>query len=261
MSKIDMWNAKLKIFALIFTCQFLFATQSVANEIRIAVASNFYSTMKEIIFQFELENLDSSRANKIALIPGSSGKHYAQIINGAPFDLFFSADKIRPILLEQQGITIDQSRFTYALGKLALWSPNNQFIDSDSQVLFDRDFRFLAVANPKIAPYGIAAKETLVSMKLWQDMNEKIVRGENIAQTFQFISSGNAELGFVSYSQIKDPNFNLGGSFWLVTQSLYNPIEQQAVLLRDSPLGNDFMSFMQTDKALNIIEKNGYDLP
>ena len=261
MSKIDMWKARLKIFALIFICQLLLATQSLANEIRIAVASNFYSTMKEIIFQFELENLDSSRANKIALIPGSSGKHYAQIINGAPFDLFFSADKIRPKLLEQQGISIDQSRFTYALGKLALWSPRNGMINSDGQSLFDRNFRFLALANPKIAPYGIAAKETLVSMKLWQDMNDKIVRGENIAQTFQFVSSGNAELGFVSYSQIMDPNFNLDGSVWLVPQSLYNPIEQQAVLLRDSSLGNDFLSFMQTDKALNIIQKNGYELP
>ena len=261
MSKIDIWNAKLKFFILIITCQFLFSTQTLASEIKIAVASNFYSTMKEIIVQFELENVETREVNKIVLIPGSSGKHYAQIINGAPLDLFFSADKLRPLLLEEQGITRDQSRFTYALGKLVLWSPKDGFIDPGGTVLSEADFRFLAIANPTIAPYGIASKETLVSMNLWQDMNEKIVKGENIAQTFQFVRSKNAELGFVSYSQILDPMFNLGGSFWLVSQSLYNPIEQQAVLLGDSSLGKEFMKFMQSDKALNIINKNGYDLP
>ncbi len=256
-----MWNTKLKIFALLFVCQFFITTQSVANEIRIAVASNFYPTMKEVVKQFEIEAFDSSKASKIVLIPGSSGKHYAQIINGAPFDLFFSADKIRPVLLEQQRISKNESRFTYALGKLALWSPIKGLVDSEGQILYDKDFRFLAIANPKIAPYGIATKETLVSMKLWQDMNEKLVRGENIAQAFQFISSGNAELGFVSFSQLMNPNFSVRGSFWEVPQSLYNPIEQQAVLLTDSSLGRDFMSFVQTDKALNIISKFGYDLP
>ena len=256
-----MWNTKLKIFALLFVCQFFITTQSVANEIRIAVASNFYPTMKEVVKQFEIEAFDSSKASKIVLIPGSSGKHYAQIINGAPFDLFFSADKIRPVLLEQQRIFKNESRFTYALGKLALWSPIKGLVDSEGQILYDKDFRFLAIANPKIAPYGIATKETLVSMKLWQDMNEKLVRGENIAQAFQFISSGNAELGFVSFSQLMNPNFSVRGSFWEVPQSLYNPIEQQAVLLTDSSLGRDFMLFVQTDKALNIISKFGYDLP
>ena len=256
-----MWNTKLKIFALLFVCQFFITTQSVANEIRIAVASNFYPTMKEVVKQFEIEAFDSSKASKIVLIPGSSGKHYAQIINGAPFDLFFSADKIRPVLLEQQRISKNESRFTYALGKLALWSPIKGLVDSEGQILYDKDFRFLAIANPKIAPYGIATKETLVSMKLWLDMNEKLVRGENIAQAFQFISSGNAELGFVSFSQLMSPNFSVRGSFWEVPQSLYNPIEQQAVLLTDSSLGRDFMLFVQTDKALNIISKFGYDLP
>ena len=256
-----MWNTKLKIFALLFVCQFFITTQSVANEIRIAVASNFYPTMKEVVKQFEIEAFDSSKASKIVLIPGSSGKHYAQIINGAPFDLFFSADKIRPLLLEQQRISKNESRFTYALGKLALWSPIKGLVDSEGQILYDKDFRFLAIANPKIAPYGIATKETLVSMKLWLDMNEKLVRGENIAQAFQFISSGNAELGFVSFSQLMNLNFSVRGSFWEVPQSLYNPIEQQAVLLTDSSLGRDFMLFVQTDKALNIISKFGYDLP
>ena len=142
-----------------------------------------------------------------------------------------------------------------------MWSLDNSFIDSEGQILYDNNFRFLAIANPKIAPYGIAAKEILVSMELWQDMNKKLVKGENIAQTYQFVSSRNAEMGFVSFSQILNHNNNLKGSFWEVPQSLYSPIEQQAVLLRDSKLGRDFMKFMKTKKALDIISKYGYDLP
>ena len=256
-----MRNTKLKIFVLMITLQIFSPCQIYADEIRIAVASNFYPAMKELIKQFELQADDYSDRQKIILIPGSSGKHYAQIINSAPFDLFFSADTLRPAQLEQKGVFNNQSRFTYALGKLVLWSPNNSFIDSEGQILYDNNFRFLAIANPRIAPYGIAAKETLVSMKLWQDMNKKLVRGENIAQTFQFISSRNAEIGFVSFSQIRNPNNNMIGSFWEVPQFLYNPIEQQAVLLRDSKLGRDFMMFMKTKKALDIISKFGYDLP
>ena len=217
--------------------------------------------MKAIVEEFELENYESSKINKIVLIPGSSGKHYAQIKNGAPFDIFFSADQVRPILLEEKGIVEYESRFTYALGKIVLWSPTNGFVDSEGQVLYDNNFRFLAIANPKIAPYGIATKETLISMGLWNNMGKKVVRGENIAQAFQFINSGNAELGFVSLSQLMSPNFSLVGSFWEVPKSLYNPIEQQAVLLRDSLLGRNFMEFVQNDKALNIISKFGYDLP
>ena len=232
-----------------------------ANEIRIAVASNFYPTMKAIVEQFELENYESSKINKIVLISGSSGKHHAQIMNGAPFDIFFSADKVRPVLLEKEGIVENESRFTYAFGKIVLWSPANGFVDPKGQVLYDNNFRFLAIANPTIAPYGIATKETLISMGLWNNMGKKVVRGENIAQAFQFINSGNAELGFVSFSQLMSPNFSLVGSFWEVPKSLYNPIEQQAVLLRDSLLGRNFMEFVQTAKALNIISKFGYDLP
>jgi len=256
-----MLNSQLKVFALLFVCQFFISTHSVANEIRIAVASNFYPTMKAIVEQFELENYESSKINKIVLISGSSGKHYAQIMNGAPFDIFFSADKLRPVLLEKEGIVENESRFTYALGKIVLWSPANGFVDPKGQVLYDNNFRFLAIANPKIAPYGIATKETLVSMGLWKNMDKKLVRGENIAQAFQFINTGNAKLGFVSFSQLMSPNFSLVGSFWEVPKSLYNPIEQQAVLLKDSLLGRNFMEFVQTDKALNIISKFGYDLP
>lgn len=256
-----MLNTQLKIFAFLFVCQLFIITHSAANEIRIAVASNFYPTMKAIVEEFELENFDSSKINKITLIPGSSGKHYAQVINGAPFDMFFSADKVRPLLLEEQGIVKNESRYTYALGKIVLWSPTNGLVDSEGQVLYDNNFRFLAIANPKIAPYGIATKETLISMALWNNMGKKVVKGENIAQAFQFINSGNADLGFVSLSQLMSPSLSVKGSFWEVPQSLYSPIEQQAVLLRDSLLGRNFMDFIKTDKALKIISKFGYGLP
>ena len=256
-----MWNAKLKALTLIVVCQFFFLNEAIADEIKIAVASNFYPTMKELVTHFESINPNSDTSNNIVLISGSSGKHYAQILNGAPFDLFFSADKLRPNMLEKEEVFNNQSRFTYALGKLALWSPFNEYVDSDGQVLYNDDFRFIAIANPRIAPYGIASKETLTSMNLWQDMEEKLVRGENIAQTFQFAKSGNAKLGFVSYSQILSLNSSSEGSYWLVPQDMYQPIEQQAILLKDSSLGKDFLSFIMSDEALDIIKRNGYDLP
>ena len=256
-----MWNAKLKALTLIVVCQFFFLNEAIADEIKIAVASNFYPTMKELVTHFESITPNSDTTNNIVLISGSSGKHYAQILNGAPFDLFFSADKLRPNMLEKEDVFNNQSRFTYALGKLALWSPFNEYVDSDGQVLYTDDFRFLAIANPKIAPYGIASKETLISMNLWQDMEEKLVRGENIAQAFQFAKSGNAKLGFVSYSQILSLNSSSEGSYWLVPQDMYQPIEQQAILLKDSSLGKDFLSFIMSDEALDIIKRNGYDLP
>ena len=256
-----MWNARLKALTLIVVCQFFFLNEAIADEIKIAVASNFYPTMKELVTHFESITPNSDTTNNIVLISGSSGKHYAQILNGAPFDLFFSADKLRPNMLEKEEVFNNQSRFTYALGKLALWSPFNEYVDSDGQVLYTDDFRFLAIANPKIAPYGAASKETLTSMNLWQDMEEKLVRGENIAQTFQFAKSGNAKLGFVSYSQILSLNSSSEGSYWLVPQDMYQPIEQQAILLKDSSLGKDFLSFIKSNEALDIIKRNGYDLP
>ena len=256
----NMFNEKFKVFTFLLIFIGLNSTQAFADEVRVAVASNFYPAMKEIALQYELKKSNTSENHKIVLIPGSSGRHYAQIINGAPFDLFFSADKVRPILLEKKGISENGSRFTYALGKLVLWSSLDGFVEKEER-LYHKDLRFIAIANPKIAPYGVAAKEALISINLWEDMKSKLIRGENIAQTFQFVNSGNAKLGFVSYSQLMNPNYPVGGSFWEVPQSLYKPIEQQAVLLRESLLGKDFLSFMRTDQSLKIISKFGYDLP
>ena len=255
-----MFNIKLKLFILSLAYLGLSLNQVVADEIKIAVSSNFYPAMKEIILHYELKNFQSSENHKIVLISGSSGKHYAQIINGAPFDIFFSADKVRPILLEKKGISESGSRFTYALGRLVLWSSLDGFVEKEER-LYNDDLRFLAIANPKIAPYGVAAREALISFNLWEDLQSKLVRGENIAQTFQFVNSGNAKLGFISYSQLMNPNYPVVGSFWEVPQSMYKPIEQQVVLLKKSSLAKDFLSFIESDESLNIISKYGYDLP
>ena len=249
------------------TCFFVFfgllmsASQTVADELKVAVASNFYPTMKVIAKRYELRTAGSIGHHKVILIPGSSGKHYAQIINGAPFDVFFSADIERARLLEQEGRVIAGTRFTYALGKLILWSSIDNYVDSKGEVLSKKDFRYLAIANPKFAPYGKSAKEALKSLKLWTNLKERLVQGENIAQTFQFISSGNDKLGFVSYSQIMNPGLSIDGSFWEVPQSIYKPIEQQAVLLKDSDIGREFLSFVKSDESLRVIFESGYDLP
>jgi len=255
-----MLNVKFKVINFLLISIGLSFTQIGADEIKVAVASNFYPAMKEIALQYELKQSQSSENHKIILISGSSGKHYAQIMNGAPFDIFFSADKVRPILLEKKGISESGSRFTYALGRLILWSSLDGFVEKDEQ-LYNNELRFLAIANPKIAPYGVAAREALISINLWEDLQSKLVRGENIAQTFQFVNSGNAKLGFISYSQLMNPNYPVVGSFWEVPQSMYKPIEQQAVLLKKSSLAKDFLSFIESDESLNIISKYGYDLP
>jgi len=235
--------------------------QALADELKVAVASNFYPTMKVIAKEYELKTTGSTEQHKVILIPGSSGKHYAQIKNGAPFDIFFSADTERARLLEQQGKVIAGTRFTYALGKLILWSSVDDYVDPKGEVLNKKDFRYLAIANPKLAPYGKSAEEALRSLGLWTNLKERLVRGENIAQTFQFISSGNAKLGFVAYSQIMNPDISIDGSFWEVPQSFYKPIEQQAALLLDSDIGREFLSFVKSDESLSIIYESGYGLP
>lgn len=228
--------------------------QLVAKEIRVAVASNFSETMKALVDGFEA-NTD----HEVTLIIGSTGKQYAQIINGAPFDLFFAADMERPKLLEREGLALPDTRFTYAVGKLVLWSPKTDYVDPEGSVLKRGDFRFLAIANPKLAPYGKAAQEALEELGLWDGLTGKIVRGENITQAYQFVKSGNAELGFVAYSQVISPNRPTEGSHWEVSQALYTPIEQQAVLLKDSPTARAFLSYIQSNEALKIIREYGYD--
>ena len=234
----------------------LLATPSIADEITVAVASNFSSAAREIAQQFE-----SISGHKVLLAFGSTGKHYAQIKNGAPFDAFVAADLQRPKLLEEQGIAKAGSRFTYAVGKLVLWSPDPVLVDNEGKVLGQGNFRHLAMANPKLAPYGKAAQQIMQAGDFWRKLQGKIVRGENISQAFQFVKSGNAELGFIAFSQLKQPGVALKGSFWQPPKSLYDPIEQQAVLLRDNIVARDFLAFLQSETAREIIKAYGYDTP
>jgi molybdate transport system substrate-binding protein len=228
----------------------------VADEVRIATASNFRHAMIRLAAQFEAES-----GHEITPIFGSTGKHFAQILHGAPFDAFFAADAERPFRLEQEGRVIAGSRFTYATGKLALWSRTENYVDSTGDVLTSGDFRHLAIANPKLAPYGRAAREVLVGLGAWGKLEGRLVSGENVAQAFQFVQSGNAELGFVAWAQLLQDGQIIDGSYWLVPGSMHQPIEQEAVLLKDSQAGRDFMYFVRSARGAGIIQSSGYETP
>ncbi len=245
-----------------FSCGLLIALVALvggrvwADEVRVAVASNFSATMAEIVERFERES-----GHRVSLVFGSTGKLYAQIRHGAPFDAFFAADARRPALLEGEAVAIPESRFVYAVGRLALWSPKPDWVDGEGAVLRGGDFRHLALANPKLAPYGRAARQVLQKLGLWAALRGRMVRGENVGQAFQFVVSGNAALGFVAYSQIVQADGSVRGSFWMPDATLYDPIEQQAVLLRESPAARALLDFTRSDKGRAIIRRHGYGLP
>lgn len=227
-----------------------------ADEIRVAAASNFKGPMTQLASRFEI-----SSGHELVLAYGSTGKQFAQIVNGAPFDVFFSADSERPARLESAGLAIAGSRFTYARGRLALWSRDPGRVDPGGQALAGLEYRHLAIANPKLAPYGRAAREVLVSMGLWEAVSGKLVMGENIGQAFQFANSGNAELGLVAWSQVLQGGGNPPGSSWLVPEDLHLAIEQQAVLLRDHAPARAFLEFVGSPEAVEIIRAHGYGVP
>jgi len=224
-----------------------------ADEIRVAVATNFAEPMRALVAQFS-----ETSAHTVLVSAGSTGGHYAQITNGAPFEAFFAADVERPTLLEQEGIAVRGSRFLYAVGRLALWSPRPGFVDDGGRVLETGEFRFLAIANPELAPYGAAARDVLMARNVWSTVQERLVQGQDIGQAYSFVFTGNAELGFVAYSQIKKPEGQAAGSHWLVPQSLHRPIAQEAVLLRDVPAAREFMEFVKSPAARVIIRRYGY---
>ena len=234
----------------------LFPGAVIADEIRVAVASNFTHVIKAIAGRFE-----SQTGHQVTLSFGSTGRHYAQITNGAPFDLFFAADAARPRRLEDERMAVPGSRFTYAVGKIVLWSPKEDFVDPAGEVLTRGEFRHLAMANPGLAPYGRAAREIMEARGQWDSLKDDAVRGENIGQTFQFVRSGNAELGFVALSQVKRPGRPIEGSVWEVPQSLYAPIEQQAVLLKEGVAARGFLAFVRNEASLAIIRGFGYGTP
>lgn len=229
--------------------------QALAADIKVAVASNFVVTMAALADAFE-----SSTGHRVTITPGSTGKHYAQIKNGAPFHAFFAADSKRPELLDKEGLIVSGSRFTYAVGRIVLWSSESGFVDPQGAVLKTESFRYLAIANPKLAPYGRAAKEVLQALGLWSALKTKMVRGENIGQTFQFVSSGNAQLGFVAESQLKQLALAKRGSHWRVPAKLYKPIQQQAVLLKNNEVASAFMAFVSKPESRQLIKDFGYSM-
>lgn len=224
---------------------------SLGDEITLAVASNFTKAAQQLAAEFE-----KISGHKVRLAFGSTGAHYAQISHGAPFDAFFAADVKTPALLERERKIIPGSRVTYAQGQLVLWSPKADFINLKGEVLQQTTFKYLAIANPKLAPYGLAAQQTLEALGILAQVEARLVRGENISQTHQFIASGAAELGFVALAQIITGAIK--GSYWLVPQNLYDPIEQQAVLLTDKQAARDFLGFVQSDAGRKIIQAYGY---
>ena len=226
-----------------------------ADVLRIAVASNFEATLEDLADAFEQRHdIDVQRS------PGSTGRHFAQICHGAPFDLFFAADMERPRLLEEQGRIVEGTRFTYALGKLVLWSPDPERITGKDS-LNGADYRHLAIANPKLAPYGKAALDVLENFGLADELRSRLVMGSNIGQTAQFVHTGAAEMGFVALSQIQRPGKELSGSSWLPPDESYSPIIQQAVVLKESAAARAFIAFLATEEALEIIASYGYGVP
>lgn len=230
-----------------------------AGEVSAAVAANFTAPMQQIATEFEKDT-----GNTVKLSFGSTGKFYAQIRNGAPFDVLVAADSTTPQRLEQDGQAAAGSSFVYALGKLVLWSAQPGYVDDKGEVLHKAGYSKLSIADPKLAPYGLAAKETLQKLQLWDSLQNKLVTGENISQAYQFATTGNAELGFIALSQVMHDGKVSAGSYWLVPSSLYNPIRQSAALLsgaKDKATAQAFLDFLKGKKAEAIIHSFGYELP
>ncbi len=234
----------------------LLPPSAAAERIQVAVASNFKPVMEALTPVFT-----ANTGHELAVNYGSTGKHFAQIVNGAPFDLFLAADVERPRRLEADGFAIAGSRFTYAVGNLVLWSPDPDRFEDGAQALAEGDFRFLAVANPRTAPYGLAAEQTLKNLGLWDRLQRRIVRAESVGQAFAFTRSGNAQFGFVALSQVAGLDGPGRGSSWVVPRNLYQPIEQQAVLLADKDEARAFLAFMRGQRAADVICAHGYALP
>lgn len=229
-----------------------------ADEVQVAVAANFTAPMQQIAAEFEKDT-----GHKAVLSFGATGKFYAQISNGAPFEVFLSADDETPAKLEKELLIAPHTRFTYAIGKLVLWSAKDGMVDSKGEVLKKGDFKHVAIANPKIASYGTAAVEAMKNLAIHDTLQPKFVQGDNITQTYQFIATGNAELGFVALSQVYKDGKLTSGSAWILPTTLYTPIRQDAVVLakgRNKPAAMALADYLKGSKAKAIIKSYGYEL-
>ncbi|MGI1679959.1 MAG: molybdate ABC transporter substrate-binding protein [Cellvibrionaceae bacterium] len=247
---------------------FMFPVVSFSGEITVAVASNFINPMKVIAKEFEAET-----GHTVKLVFGSSGKIYSQIRHGAPFDVFLSADQDKPEKLVISGHAVEGTRFTYATGRLVLWAmnadqygimqntPEELASNIFQSVIEVGDYKFLSMANPKLAPYGKAAQEVVEALTKGELDTAKIVQGENIAQAFQFVYSGNADLGFVALSQVAKNNVIDVGFGWIVPETLHSPIHQDAVLIKQkdmSEVSQQFLDYLKKDSTKKIIRNFGY---
>ena len=229
-----------------------------AAEVSVAVAANFTAPMQEIAQAFEQDT-----GHKAVLAFGATGNFYAQIRNGAPFQILLAADDETPIKLEKEGLGVAGSRFTYAQGKLALWSKQPGLVDDKGEVLRSGRIQRIAVANPKLAPYGAAAIETMTQLGVLASLQPRIVQGDNIAQTYQFVATENAQLGFVALSQVYVDGRIAQGSAWIVPANLHAPIKQDAVLLakgQGNPAATALLAFLKGEKARAFIRAYGYEL-
>jgi molybdate transport system substrate-binding protein len=229
-----------------------------ADAVQVAVAANFTAPMQQIAAEFEKDT-----GHKAMLSFGATGKFFAQISNGAPFEVLLSADDETPARLEKELLAAPHSRFTYAIGKLVLWSTQAGYVDAKGEVLKSGEFKHLALANPKTAPYGAAAIETMKKLGILEKLEPRFVQGENIAQTHQFVATGNAELGFVALSQVCKDGKITSGSAWIVPASLHEPIRQDAVVLaraKNSKAAAALMDYLRTAKVRAIIKSYGYEL-
>ena len=227
-----------------------------ADTVSVAVAANFTAPMQKIAAAFEADT-----GHKAELSFGATGKFYAQITHGAPFQVLLSADDTTPARLEREGKAVAHSRFTHAIGTLVLWSAQPGTVDAKGDVLKSGDFKHLAIANPKLAPYGAAALQVMEKLGVATALQPRLVQGENIAQTFQFVSTGNAQLGFVALSQVMADGKIRSGSAWQVPASLHEPIRQDAVLLmpgKDSAAASALLTYLRGSKARAIIQSYGY---
>ncbi len=229
-----------------------------AGEVQVAVAANFTAPIQAIAADFEKDT-----GHKLVTSVGATGQFYAQIKNGAPFEVFLSADDTTPQKLVAEGDAVKGSRFTYAVGTLALWSAKEDYVDAKGDVLKRNEYKHLSIANPKAAPYGLAATQVLAKLGLTDKVKDKLVEGQNITQAYQFVSTGNAELGFVALSQIYKDGKVTGGSAWIVPADMHDPIKQDAVILnkgKDNPAAKALADYLKGPKAAAIIKSYGYQL-
>jgi len=237
----------------------LFAQSAHAEQLTVAVASNFARPAHALAEKFE-----STSGHAVRVTIASTGKLYAQIVNGAPFDILFAADEVRPLLLEESGLGVEGTRFTYAIGRLVLWSGEPAMAGGNcEQALSDMGKQRLAIANPLTAPYGAAAKEFLEAAGLWNEVESHLVYGENIAQTLHFVVSGGAHFGLISRSQAMDERLPEATCSWLVPEDKHAPIEQQAILLHrgeSKKTAAEFLAFVASPDGRKVIEKHGYSV-